>query len=87
VFASKKLHTVTALGFAVLLAACSKPAEKTADVRPVRAMVLAADNIGVDAEFAGEVRRASNRGSASASAARSARAASKSARRCTAARC
>jgi multidrug efflux system membrane fusion protein len=56
VFASKKLHTVTALGFAVLLAACSKPAEKTADVRPVRAMVLAADNIAVDAEFAGEVR-------------------------------
>lgn len=54
--ASKKLPLLAAASLAVLLAACSKPAEKTPDVRPVRAMVLSADRIGVDAEFAGEVR-------------------------------
>ncbi|MBC7685715.1 MAG: biotin/lipoyl-binding protein, partial [Bdellovibrionales bacterium] len=38
------------------LAACSKPPEKIEDIRPVRAMLLAASNVGVNAEFAGEVR-------------------------------
>ncbi len=39
----------------VLMTACSKPAEKTEDIRPVRAIVLAADNVDVNAEFSGEV--------------------------------
>lgn len=41
---------------AVLLAACSKPPEKTEDVRPVRALVLQASDVDVNAEFSGEVR-------------------------------
>jgi multidrug efflux system membrane fusion protein len=40
----------------LLLAACSKPADKTEDIRPVRSMVLSASNVGVNAEFPGEVR-------------------------------
>ena len=38
------------------LAACSKPVDKTEDIRPVRAVVLASSDIDVNAEFAGEVR-------------------------------
>jgi multidrug efflux system membrane fusion protein len=38
------------------IAACSKPAEKAEDIRPVRVIQLAADNVDVVAEFAGEVR-------------------------------
>lgn len=41
---------------AVLLAACSKPVEKTEEVRPVRAIRVAADNADVVAEFSGDVR-------------------------------
>lgn len=41
---------------AVLLAACSKPAEKTEDIRPVRAIVLQSSDVDVNAEFSGEVR-------------------------------
>ncbi|MGZ3182544.1 MAG: efflux RND transporter periplasmic adaptor subunit [Telluria sp.] len=41
---------------AALLAACQKEAPKTEDVRPVRAMALAADTLAVNAEFPGEVR-------------------------------
>ncbi|MES2261610.1 MAG: efflux RND transporter periplasmic adaptor subunit [Pseudomonadota bacterium] len=41
---------------ALLLSACHKPAEKTEDIRPVRALVLAGSDIDVDAEFSGEVR-------------------------------
>jgi RND family efflux transporter MFP subunit len=40
----------------VFLAGCSKPVEKAEDVRPVRAVVLAADNVDVIAQFSGEVR-------------------------------
>jgi RND family efflux transporter MFP subunit len=40
----------------VLLAACSKPAEKTEDIRPVRAIKLASSDVDVNAEFSGEVR-------------------------------
>lgn len=40
----------------LFLAGCSKPVEKIEDIRPVRAVVLAADNIDVIAEFPGEVR-------------------------------
>jgi len=41
---------------ALLLAACSKPVEKTEDVRPVRALLVSASNVDVNAEFSGEVR-------------------------------
>ncbi|WP_229506591.1 efflux RND transporter periplasmic adaptor subunit [Massilia sp. BJB1822] len=41
---------------AVLLAACSKPAEKSEDIRPVRAIVLQSSDVDVNAEFSGEVR-------------------------------
>jgi len=41
---------------AAALAGCSKPAEKTEDIRPVRAMVLASSDVDVNAEFSGEVR-------------------------------
>lgn len=45
-----------AIASAVLLAACSKPVEKTEDVRPVRAIRLAAGNADIAAEFSGDVR-------------------------------
>ncbi|HCN89373.1 MAG TPA: efflux transporter periplasmic adaptor subunit, partial [Oxalobacteraceae bacterium] len=38
------------------MAGCSKPVEKAEDIRPVRAIRLAADNVDVVAEFAGDVR-------------------------------
>jgi RND family efflux transporter MFP subunit len=41
---------------ALLLAACSKPVEKTEEIRPVRVVQLSADNVDVSAEFSGEVR-------------------------------
>jgi len=40
----------------VFLASCSKPVDRVEEVRPVRAIVLAADNVAVAAEFPGEVR-------------------------------
>lgn len=40
----------------IILAGCSKPVEKTEDIRPVRAIVLRADQVDVIAEFPGEVR-------------------------------
>jgi multidrug efflux system membrane fusion protein len=39
-----------------LLSSCSKPAPKTEDVRPVRAISLAAGGVDASAEFSGEVR-------------------------------
>ncbi len=45
-----------ALLTAATLAACSKPAEKTEDIRPVRAIVLSSSDVDVNAEFSGEVR-------------------------------
>jgi multidrug efflux system membrane fusion protein len=41
---------------AAALAVCSKPVEKVEEIRPVRAQVLAADNVEVVAQFSGEVR-------------------------------
>jgi multidrug efflux system membrane fusion protein len=38
------------------LTACSKPAGKSEDIRPVRAIVLAGSDIDVNAEFSGDVR-------------------------------
>ena len=45
-----------ALLTAATLAACSKPPEKTEDIRPVRAIVLSSSDVDVNAEFSGEVR-------------------------------
>jgi len=44
-----------ALTLAMTLSACSKPAPKVDEVRPVRAIVLSSSNVDVNAEFAGEV--------------------------------
>lgn len=55
----RKLRSFTLLiGVAgsVALSACSKPAEKTQDIRPVRAITVTAANADVAAEFSGEVR-------------------------------
>jgi len=51
-----KSTAVVAFAVVMALAGCSKPVEKTAEIRPVRAIVLAPDNIDVMAEFPGEVR-------------------------------
>ena len=53
---SPRLSAVYITVVCAALAACSKPVEKTEDIRPVRAMVLASSDIDVNAEFAGEVR-------------------------------
>lgn len=45
-----------ALLMVATLAACSKPPEKTEDIRPVRAIVLSSSDVDVNAEFSGEVR-------------------------------
>ncbi|MDQ1815574.1 efflux RND transporter periplasmic adaptor subunit [Massilia sp. CCM 9210] len=50
------MTVLSAAVMAALLSACSKPAEKTEDIRPVRALVLTSSSVGVNAEFAGEVR-------------------------------
>lgn len=44
------------LALAAVLSGCSKPVEKAEEVRPVRAVRLAADHADVLAEFSGEVR-------------------------------
>lgn len=41
---------------AALLSACSRPAEKSEDIRPVRVLVLNSTNAAIKAEFPGEVR-------------------------------
>jgi RND family efflux transporter MFP subunit len=54
---SPRLVALLAVALAVAgLAGCSKPAEKTEDVRPVRVITLASSDIDVNAEFSGEVR-------------------------------
>lgn len=53
----RQIYPLTIVAFAVaMLAGCSKPVEKTEEIRPVRAMVLASSDVAVDAEFSGEVR-------------------------------
>lgn len=53
----KPLPLVAACALAVAaLAGCSKPAEKTEEIRPVRVMVVQGSDIDVNAEFSGEVR-------------------------------
>jgi RND family efflux transporter MFP subunit len=44
------------MAMAVLLAGCSRPAEKAEEIRPVRVLVLSSSSIDVNAEYAGEVR-------------------------------
>jgi membrane fusion protein, multidrug efflux system len=57
VFVLKKtVGAIAAAALAVTLGACSKAPEKMEDIRPVRAIVLSASNVDIDAEFAGEVR-------------------------------
>jgi len=64
VFALKNLRqilpapvsSIGLIAIATLLAACSKEPVTTEDIRPVRAIVLSASNIGINAEFAGEVK-------------------------------
>lgn len=61
-FALKNLRLARAPAVAVLaasillLAACSKPEPKTEPVRPVRAIVLSASDVDINAEFSGDVR-------------------------------
>ena len=56
----RPLRAPASLALAVLslalLSACSKPAPQAENVRPVRAIVAHASNVGVHAEFSGEVR-------------------------------
>ncbi len=46
---------IAALGLS-LFTACSKPVDKSEDIRPVRAIKVVADNADISAEFSGEVR-------------------------------
>ncbi len=58
-FVLKNLRRPLLLGTVVaatLLVGCAKEAPKVEDIRPVRAMVLTASNVDIDAEFSGEVR-------------------------------
>ncbi len=48
--------TLCGLALALALAGCSKPVEKVEEVRPVRAIKMAAASTGTVAEFSGEVR-------------------------------
>lgn len=52
----KPVAVIAAAAVAALLAACAKAPEKTEDIRPVRAIVLTANSVDIDAEFPGEVR-------------------------------
>ncbi|MBI3284942.1 MAG: efflux RND transporter periplasmic adaptor subunit [Burkholderiales bacterium] len=51
-----KTYAVLAFSGAILLTACSRPAEKTEDIRPVRAIKVAANSALIATEFSGEVR-------------------------------
>lgn len=50
------IAALLACSMLVLLSACSKPAPKSEDIRPVRAIVLSASDIDINAEYSGEVR-------------------------------
>lgn len=55
-FSSKAGAAGMAIVAGVILSACSKPAEKTEDIRPVRVLQVSADKVDVLAEFPGEIR-------------------------------
>lgn len=50
------IRQLCALLLAMILTACTKPVEKTEDIRPVRVLKLAADQVDALAEFPGDVR-------------------------------
>ncbi|MCG2584668.1 efflux RND transporter periplasmic adaptor subunit [Massilia sp. TS11] len=50
------LASLTLVASLAVLTGCSKPEPKGEDIRPVRAITLAADTVAIQAEFAGEVR-------------------------------
>ena len=52
----RRALTVLSFGAVLALAGCSKPVEKTEEIRPVRAVKLTADNVDTVAQFPGEVR-------------------------------
>ena len=52
----KPVAAIAAGAVALLLGACSKEPEKVEDIRPVRAIILTASSVDIDAEFPGEVR-------------------------------
>ncbi|MYM22306.1 efflux RND transporter periplasmic adaptor subunit [Duganella sp. FT135W] len=49
-------NVLVAASALAVLGACSKQAEKTEDIRPVRAISLASSDVDVNAEFSGEVK-------------------------------
>lgn len=51
-----RMTAVLSVGAVLVLAGCSKPVEKAEEIRPVRAVRFAADNVDVAAEFPGDVR-------------------------------
>jgi len=54
---ARRLRALTLIPLtAAILAACSKPAPPSNDVRPVRVMLLAFDTVGERSEFSGDVR-------------------------------
>ncbi len=53
---SRAVQAALLLAVSAMLAACSKEAPKTEDIRPVRAMIATATNVDVNAEFSGEVK-------------------------------
>jgi multidrug efflux system membrane fusion protein len=53
---SPLLPLATLLACSLVLSACSKPAAKSEDIRPVRAIQLSASDIDINAEYSGEVR-------------------------------
>ena len=44
------------LSLSMVLVACSKPAEKTEDIRPVRVIIAALEGAELQTEFSGEIR-------------------------------
>ena len=51
-----RLHVVTAIALAAILAGCAKEAPKTQEIRPVRAVTIASADGTASSEFSGEVR-------------------------------
>ena len=56
VFAPRKLLSLLAVSMLATLSACSREAPKAEEIRPVRAIVVSASNVAINAEFPGEVR-------------------------------
>ena len=51
-----RLRPAVAVAVSLFLSACSKTPAKVKDIRPVRVLVLSSSNVGINAEFSGEVR-------------------------------